>query len=106
MAGADESHKFDGLSLCEESCASRDFRISSNNATDGYTEAAASKSSEIARAASVASGPVSDVGVSDGGAAVNVFDTEEQQTNVGKHAIAAIRGIVVPRPAIAPQIRV
>ena len=38
--------------------------------------------------------------------AVNVFDTEEQQTNVGRHAITAMRGIVVPRPAIAPQIQV
>lgn len=38
--------------------------------------------------------------------AVNVFDTDEQQTNVGKHATTAMRRIVVPRPAITPQIQV
>ena len=34
-AGAEDSDRIGGLAVCEESCESRDFRIRSNNATDG-----------------------------------------------------------------------
>jgi len=34
-AGAEDSDRIGGLAVCDESCESRDFRIRSNNATDG-----------------------------------------------------------------------